>query len=64
MQRKNPDSTDTHEYRWWVPLTYVSSADGERNSEWLSDQDVSKTIENIGASVDDWVIFNYDQRSN
>lgn len=62
LQRKNPDSTDTHDYKWWVPLTYVSNADFNRKSDWLSDQETSKTID-VAASSNQWVIFNYDQQS-
>jgi aminopeptidase N len=62
--RRNPNSTDTHVYRWWVPLTHTNGGDLlVRKTEWISKDQPSTTIGNLGASSDNWVIFNYDQQS-
>ncbi|EFX67144.1 hypothetical protein DAPPUDRAFT_203795 [Daphnia pulex] len=62
--RKNPNSTDTHVYLWWVPLTHTNGGDLlVRKTEWISKDQPSTTIGNLGASSDNWVIFNYDQQN-
>ena len=58
------DSTDTHVYRWWVPLSYVTKADpATKKSQWLSEEEATKTITVDGAESNGWVLFNYDQQS-
>lgn len=58
---KNPDSTDTHDYKWWVPLTYTSMAELDFNktspSRWLSPDDSSITLRSLPGERE-WVIFN------
>lgn len=63
LQRKNPESTDTHEYRWWVPLSYYSRNYLLRRIEWLSSENDSVALSGIEAGPNDWLVFNYDQRS-
>ena len=63
LLRKSANSTDTHIYRWWVPLTHVSGSNSARRSEWISDAEATKTIANLGVGANDWVIFNFDQQS-
>ncbi|KAI9561562.1 hypothetical protein GHT06_012521 [Daphnia sinensis] len=62
LLRKDPGSTDTHVYRWWVPLTYTNGGSLVRQIQWLSKDQASRTISNLGAT-DKWVIFNYDQQN-
>lgn len=58
---KNPESTDTHDYQWWIPLTYTSMAEGDFNktspSRWLSPADPSLTVTSLPSNKE-WVIFN------
>ena len=61
--RKSANSTDTHIYRWWVPLSHTNGGNLLRKTEWISKDEASKTIANLGASSDNWVLFNYDQQS-
>ena len=63
LLRRDPNSTDTHVYRWWVPLTYSNSVNRTRRSDWMSNDEATKTITSLGASANDWVIFNIDQQS-
>lgn len=62
----NPNSTDTHEYRWWVPITWVSQDNPDfsqtQASDWMSDTDVTLSISGLPSS-DSWVIFNVQQGS-
>ncbi|KZS16444.1 Aminopeptidase N [Daphnia magna] len=46
LLRKDPSSTDTHVYRWWVPLTYTSGGSLVRQTQWLSKDQATKTINN------------------
>ena len=63
MSRKSNDTTDTTVYRWWVPLTYTSDITRPKSLAWIAESDVSQTIGNVGASANQWVIFNVDQES-
>lgn len=58
---KNANSTDDHDYRWWVPLTYTSEDNPDfmatHPSAWMADTDKEVTISLLPAS-DKWVIFN------
>ena len=61
LLRKNANSTDTHVYRWWVPLSYTTQATADFSntapSRWLSKTDSEITIQNLPDSSQ-WVIFN------
>lgn len=58
---KNPNSTDTHDYKWWVPLSYTTetSPDFEttKPQRWMMDTEQQLTISSLPAK-DKWVIFN------
>ncbi|XP_071548247.1 aminopeptidase N-like isoform X2 [Panulirus ornatus] len=60
MLRKE-NSTDTHEYRWWVPLTYTTEDDPNFNNTqaqvWMKDSEAQLTIPSL-PSKEQWVIFN------
>lgn len=60
---KSNDSTDPIVYQWWVPLTYTSAASQTNIRDWISVDQVSKTLPNLGAAANQWVIFNIDQQS-
>jgi aminopeptidase N len=62
LLRKSNDSTDPIVYQWWVPLTYTSDYQTNKR-DWLSVDQVSKTLPNLGAAANQWVIFNIDQQS-
>ncbi|MPC09521.1 Aminopeptidase N [Portunus trituberculatus] len=61
LLRKDSNSTDTHVYRWWVPLSYTTQATANFNntapSMWLSKTDTNITIRSLPDSKQ-WVIFN------
>ena len=63
MSRKSNDTTDTTVYQWWVPLTYTTDFTRPKSLAWIAESDVSQTIGNVGASPNQWVIFNVDQES-
>ncbi|XP_071520248.1 aminopeptidase N-like [Panulirus ornatus] len=58
---KNENSTDTHDYKWWVPVTYTSQeAPDFENTQavvWMNDSEAEITISSL-PSKDQWVIFN------
>ncbi|KAF2365598.1 Peptidase M1 membrane alanine aminopeptidase N-terminal [Trinorchestia longiramus] len=63
---KNPNSTDTHNYMWWVPISYTTEDSADFNntqpSLWMSQTDSTKMIESgMPTSSDQWVIFNIQQ---
>lgn len=61
LLRKDPNSTDTHVYRWWVPLSYTTQATADFSntapSSWLSKTDSEITMQSLPDSGQ-WVIFN------
>ena len=63
LLRKSNDYTDPIVYQWWVPLTYTSDYTQTTKRDWLPVDQVSKTLSNLGASANQWVIFNIDQQS-
>lgn len=58
---KNENSTDTHDYKWWVPLTYTGqdspNFDNTQTKVWMKDSEDKITISSL-PSKDQWVIFN------
>jgi aminopeptidase N len=63
LLRKSNDTTDPTVYQWWVPLTYTSDYTQTKQRDWLSVDEFSKSLPNIGAAANQWVIFNVDQQS-
>ncbi|XP_063887400.1 aminopeptidase N-like isoform X3 [Scylla paramamosain] len=61
LLRKDANSTDTHVYRWWVPLSYTTQATTNFSKtapiRWLSKTDSKITIQSL-ANSRQWVIFN------
>ncbi|XP_050688585.1 aminopeptidase N-like isoform X2 [Eriocheir sinensis] len=66
LQVKSPNSTDTHDYSWWVPLTYTSQDNPDfidtQTRRWMADTEKEITVSDLPAS-DQWVIFNVQERS-
>lgn len=62
LLRKSNDSTDTTVYQWWVPLTWTNG-NSIRQRDWLSVDEVTKTISSLATGVNQWVVFNVDQES-
>ncbi|KAF2365596.1 Peptidase M1 membrane alanine aminopeptidase N-terminal [Trinorchestia longiramus] len=60
---ENPDSLDTHDYKWWVPITYTTQESPDFTQTipfyWLSDNGESLVIKNI--STTGWHFFNLQQ---
>ncbi|XP_042215803.1 aminopeptidase N-like isoform X2 [Homarus americanus] len=58
---KKNDSEDTHDYKWWVPLTYTGGDDPNFNETrakvWMKDSETHITIPSL-PTKDQWVIFN------
>ncbi|XP_063596362.1 aminopeptidase N-like isoform X2 [Penaeus indicus] len=58
---KNPNSTDTHDYKWWVPLSYTTETNPDfettKPQRWMMDTEEQLTISSLPAK-DKWVIFN------
>lgn len=56
-------STDDHDYKWWVPLNWVSQASPDFSAtvaqDWIRSQDESVMLSGLNASG--WVIFNKQQ---
>jgi hypothetical protein len=65
LRKSNTPEVDPTVYQWWVPLTYINSKVNvaEKLSEWMSKDEISVSLSNLGASADQWVIFNADQQS-
>lgn len=62
LLRKSNDSTDTTVYQWWVPLTWTNG-NTIKQRDWLSVDEVSKTISSLATGAGQWVVFNVDQES-
>lgn len=58
---KNENSTDTHDYKWWVPLTYTDQAsrkfENTQTMMWMKESEDEITISSLPTN-DQWVIFN------
>uniref|UniRef100_A0A6A7FVN9 Aminopeptidase N n=1 Tax=Hirondellea gigas TaxID=1518452 RepID=A0A6A7FVN9_9CRUS len=58
---KNPNSTDTHDYKWWVPITFTTQDNPDftstKPSFWMADTDITKTVAGMPSSGK-WVIVN------
>merc|ERR1712212_421769 len=57
---KSENSIDSHEYKWWVPLTYTSQNEANFNNTkamaWMKDSETNITITSL-PTKDQWVIF-------
>lgn len=64
LRKSEKPLNDTHVYRWWIPLSYATESNpNERNVDWLSDEEQSKSISVQGSNNNQWVLFNIDQKS-
>lgn len=54
----NSSDTSPFGFRWEVPITYISSANREKNCTWLHSQDTKLTISVPNA---EWIKFNHQQ---
>lgn len=58
---KSANSSDTHDYRWWVPLTYTTQDNPNFNNTkamvWMKESDKEVTVPSLPGK-DQWVIFN------
>ena len=52
---------DTTVYRWWVPLSYRTLSSPLPSFAWIPDTTQSITIPTLGATSNQWVLFNVDQ---
>jgi hypothetical protein len=52
---------DTTVYRWWVPLSYRTLSSPLPSFAWIPDTTQSITIPSLGATSNQWVLFNVDQ---
>ncbi|KAK4302667.1 hypothetical protein Pmani_025262 [Petrolisthes manimaculis] len=61
---RQENSEDTHDYKWWVPLTYTDQAEADFSQTqpkvWMKDSEAQITIPHL-ATKDHWVIFNLHQ---
>ncbi|XP_015517541.2 uncharacterized protein LOC107222622 [Neodiprion lecontei] len=57
------DSSDTHDYKWWIPINWAVQSSPDFSStvaaDWIRSQDESIIISSFNASG--WVIFNKQQ---
>ncbi|ROT72062.1 putative aminopeptidase N [Penaeus vannamei] len=64
LLEKNANSSDTHVYNWWVPLTYTYQSEANFSQTqamaWMRDSGENLTITSLPAK-DQWVIFNLQQ---
>ncbi|XP_018019808.1 puromycin-sensitive aminopeptidase-like protein, partial [Hyalella azteca] len=62
---KNENSTDTHDYKWWVPISFTSedamNFNDTRPSAWMDKTEPTKTISGLPTSPNKWVIVNLQQ---
>ena len=58
---KNPNSTDTHDYKWFVPINFATQESPDFNntapSHWMTASESSKDVQGMPAPGN-WVIFN------
>ncbi|XP_018019814.1 aminopeptidase N [Hyalella azteca] len=57
---KSPNSTDTHDYKWWVPVSYTTQSSPDfsqtQPTYWIPNTEESITIDGIPDGQ--WVVFN------
>ena len=64
MLRRSKESTDTNDYKWWVPITYATRSNADFDATvpkiWMKPSEETKTISGLPQN-NDWVIFNVQQ---
>ncbi|KAA0203273.1 hypothetical protein HAZT_HAZT008388 [Hyalella azteca] len=60
LRVKSPNSTDTHDYKWWVPVSYTTQSSPDfsqtQPTYWIPSTEESITIN--GLPNDQWIFFN------
>ncbi|XP_050699388.1 aminopeptidase N-like isoform X2 [Eriocheir sinensis] len=63
---KDDSAEDTHDYKWWVPLTYTGQQRPDFSQTepqvWMKDSEAQVTVKGLPPK-DQWVIFNLQQTS-
>nr|CAD7397317.1 unnamed protein product [Timema poppensis] len=58
-------STDDHDYKWWVPLTFTTKTEKDftdtTTKEWLKRTEENKQLTTLTPVTSDWVLFNIQQ---
>ncbi|XP_063587806.1 aminopeptidase N-like [Penaeus indicus] len=58
---RDENSSDTHDYKWWVPLTYTTQSEANFNQTqamvWMKDAEDQISLSSLPPK-DQWVIFN------
>ncbi|XP_037790314.1 uncharacterized protein LOC119585704 [Penaeus monodon] len=58
---RSENSSDTHDYKWWVPLTYTTQSEANFNQTqamvWMKDSEAQISLSSLPPK-DQWVIFN------
>ncbi|XP_027211487.2 aminopeptidase N [Penaeus vannamei] len=61
---RDENSSDTHDYKWWVPLTYTTQSEANFNQTqamvWMKDSEAQIRLSSLPPK-DQWVIFNLQQ---
>nr|CAD7396260.1 unnamed protein product [Timema cristinae] len=56
------NGTDTHDYKWWIPLTYTTKSELDfvdtETKQWLTATEESKQLTTPIINQEDWIIFN------
>ncbi|XP_063590569.1 aminopeptidase N-like [Penaeus indicus] len=64
LLERSANSSDTTDYKWWVPLTYTTQSEANFNqtqaSLWMKDSEDHVTVSSLPPK-DQWVIFNLQQ---
>ncbi|CAG2060014.1 unnamed protein product, partial [Timema podura] len=62
---ESSSSTDDHDYKWWVPLTFTTKTEKDftdtTTREWLKRTEDNKQLTTLTPLTSDWVIFNIQQ---
>ena len=58
---RNPNSTDSNDLKWYVPISFATASNPDFNStkptSWMTNNETTKRITGLPES-DEWVIFN------
>nr|CAD7197139.1 unnamed protein product [Timema douglasi] len=61
------NGTDTHDYKWWIPLTYTTKSELDfvdtETKQWLTATEESKQLTTPIINQEDWIIFNIQETS-
>nr|CAD7397313.1 unnamed protein product [Timema poppensis] len=61
------NGTDTHDYKWWIPLTYTTKSELDfvdtETKQWLTATEESKQLTTPIINQEEWIIFNIQETS-